>query len=492
MASPTRSLMILAVSVLALLGLLVLLLLTDTLLNIQQNLQHAPDWVMYLVLSGFGLFILVAGWALIRLSRPPVQPRSRVSAPPSEAEIEQRLQSASEQQLDVTAALTEMKQLRERQEAGEIHIAVFGEISSGKSSLIQALIPTATLDTAVTGGTTRTLDHYTWTSAAGDKLILTDMPGTNEANGSLDSLAREEALRAHLVIYVTDGDLTATQRQELHSLTALQKPLILTLNKADRLDQQSQAAIVEKIRTSMPAGQISDIVISQAEYHQPVVAIDQAGNETMTDRQVPAQVNELQDAIQKVIDSDQAILHQLRDSAVFSLVSAHLDAAEQQHRREQAETITSSYAKRAVVGAVAAMTPGTDLLIQGYLGTQLVKELSALYGVPARQIDIDLLLELVQKYASKHYTLLLAVAGNAMKAFPGMGTLAGGLLHAVAYGYLFDALGKGVAGSLEARGELHPLQAADMIEEQLHDTLGSSAKHYARLAFEHFTARKRD
>ncbi|MEN8166174.1 MAG: GTP-binding protein, partial [Pseudomonadota bacterium] len=69
-------------------------------------------------------------------------------------------------------------------------------------------------------------------------------------------------------------------------------------------------------------------------------------------------------------------------------------------------------------------------------------------------------------------------------AFPGAGTLAGGILHAIAYGYLFEALGRGVATSLATRGELHPLQAANQFKESLGEDLRASSQHYAKLALE--------
>ena len=71
------------------------------------------------------------------------------------------------------------------------------------------------------------------------------------------------------------------------------------------------------------------------------------------------------------------------------------------------------------------VTPGTDLLIQGFLGTQMVRELAELYGIKVGKVDTDLLLKLVQKHVGRAHTLVLAVAGNALKAFPGVGTLAG-------------------------------------------------------------------
>jgi hypothetical protein len=114
----------------------------------------------------------------------------------------------------------------------------------------------------------------------------------------------------------------------------------------------------------------------------------------------------------------------------------------------------------------------------------MVVSLSQLYEIPVRKVDVELLLELVQKHVRGHTTLLLAIAGNALKAFPGVGTLAGGVLHAVAYGSLFEALGHGVAGSLASRGELHPLQVADQFKESLGEDFRASSQHYAKLALE--------
>jgi hypothetical protein len=176
------------------------------------------------------------------------------------------------------------------------------------------------------------------------------------------------------------------------------------------------------------------------------------------------------------------MLENLRDSAVFVLVSRQLEDAQALKRRSQAEALVTKYSRRAVIGALAAVTPGTDLLIQGYLGVSMIKELSKLYGITVRKVDTDLLLDLVQKHVGKSSTLILAIAGNALKAFPGAGTLAGGVLHAVAYGLVFDTLGKAVAVSLDTRGELHPVQTATVFKETLGENIEASAGRFVKFA----------
>ena len=64
------------------------------------------------------------------------------------------------------------------------------------------------------------------------------------------------------------------------------------------------------------------------------------------------------------------------------------------------------------------------------------------------------------------------VAGNAAKAFPGLGTLGGGLAHAVAYGLIFDSLGRALAATMaETRA--------------LAETASEAERSYLRLTIEH-------
>lgn len=136
------------------------------------------------------------------------------------------------------AVRRELDELIKRRAAGEIIVAVFGEISVGKSSMIRALLPGTEIAVDVRGGTTREVSYYTWTSSAGDRLILADLPGMNEADGSLDQMARDEALRAHVVIYVCEGDLTRDQDAALRTLLDLGCPLIVALNKIDHYTER--------------------------------------------------------------------------------------------------------------------------------------------------------------------------------------------------------------------------------------------------------------
>jgi hypothetical protein len=80
--------------------------------------------------------------------------------------------------------------------------------------------------------------------------------------------------------------------------------------------------------------------------------------------------------------------------------------------------------------------------------------------------------------------LSLAVAGNGLKAFPGVGTVAGGFVHAVAYGLIFDALGRSLVLTLSKYGELRPDDAAREFEDGISEHMEKGVRRVARMALE--------
>jgi hypothetical protein len=206
------------------------------------------------------------------------------------------------------------------------------------------------------------------------------------------------------------------------------------------------------------------------------------GHEETLERPRLPDVELLRCALQRRIDEDSHTIEHLRDAAVFVLVQHKLDDAAATHRRQRATDIVREYTHKAIVGALAAVSPGTDLLVQGYLGANMVKELCALYDTPARSIEIERLLEQVQGHTGRTLPLVLALVGNTLKAFPGIGTVAGGLVHAVAYGLIFDAMGRAIVTTLASRGELHATPAAILFKETMSEGLESRARRLVEVA----------
>lgn len=461
-----------------------LLTVADTVLSILQRLRDGPLLVYWGFLALLAAAGAAAAWLLWWLLAPRRGAAKRGKEPGGEAGVRQRLEEERAAGADVSAVERELVELARRREGGVLYLALYGEASSGKSSIVRALVPGAEPVIAVTGGTTRSVTQYRWQLGSGDVLELADVPGTGD-DAALGEQALEEALRAHLVVYVCEGDLTRTQYEDLETLAGLGKPLVVAVNKADWYEEAELAQITGRLAErlehldSRPA-----VVPVSAGGTELVVRADPSGREQRLERPRTPQVDALRAALQAMLDDEPAALDSLRDAAVFRLATARLEKAADERRRQQADAIVAEYTKKAVVGALAAITPGTDILIQGYLGSALVKSLCRLYGAPVRDLDIQRFLDIAQGYVGRVVPLMLAISGNVLKAFPGAGTVAGGLVHAVAYGLIFDALGKGLAESLETTGELRPAAAARKVGDQLGDDIGKRARGLARLALE--------
>jgi hypothetical protein len=214
-----------------------------------------------------------------------------------------------------------------------------------------------------------------------------------------------------------------------------------------------------------------------------VVERSSDGTESTVKRQRPADIGVLIVAINRLLE-DPTEIDERRDRAVFRLAADKLAEAEAQYRVQRSEQVIRNSTRKAVVGALAAVSPGTDVLIQGYIGTAMTQELCKLYDATPRDLDIEEFLNLSQSRVGRALPLSLAVAGNGLKAFPGIGTVAGGLVHAVAYGLIFDALGRSLVMTLSKHGELVPEVAAKEFEEGISEHIEAGVRRVAKMALE--------
>ena len=453
-----------------------------------QELRDLPVWMQYAAAGLIAVVVLGFAWIAWRLFGP--RPRRRVIAKaPERAEVQARLDTLAQKRADTSDLQTELAELDRRAQGKQLYVAVFGEISAGKSSLIRAFAgnasaggDTTAIETDVLGGTTRGVTHYHARLDGGIELTLTDVPGTHEASGQArETMARDEALRAHIVLYVAAADLTRDQDAELRWLRGFGKPLVLVLNKADQWREDERAMLTAALRTRYRDATDAQVVVSAG------------GTETVERRNASGGIDIVQRPRKANVAALGALLHDYarhgptafeaaREAAVLSRVDARAGELEGAIRERDADAIVSKYTRRAVVGALAAVMPGSDLVIQAVLATGLIRELSKLYDVPVRDIDIDAFISQVKLTVRTSTSLVLAIAGNAAKAFPGFGTLGGGVLHAIAYGLIFDSLGHAVATTLRDRHAFDRDAANSALSQLLADTSTERLKRIAQYA----------
>jgi uncharacterized protein len=465
-----------------------LLFVTEAALNVWDRLAAGPKPVLYGYVAVVTALIVAAVWLVWQLvvRRRPADKIGRRPVRLSREEIEKRLRDADDAGVDTTAALAELRELASRQRERSVHLCFFGEISTGKSSLIKALVPDADVTVDAVGGSTLSITHYHWRDNAGLKVLLTDVPGTGGLSAGLDDIAELEARRSHVVIFVCDGDLTRQEKQAVKWLLELGKPLVLVMNKSDRYDAREQSLLMQRLldRLSDLGGELTRdrVVAVSAGGRAEVVEKRPDGTEVIVPRERPADVGVLVVAINRLLEEDVEEIDARRNRAVFSLTAEKLDDAERRYRDQRSEQIVRSSTRKAILGALAAISPGTDIIIQGYVGTSMTRALCRLYGAAPRDLDIEEFLSLSQSRVGRALPLTLAVAGNGLKAFPGVGTVAGGLVHAVAYGLIFDALGRSLVHTLKKHGELKPETAAKEFEEGISEHIEAGVRQVARMA----------
>jgi GTP-binding protein EngB required for normal cell division/uncharacterized protein (DUF697 family) len=465
-----------------------LLFVTEAALNVWDRLAAGPKLVLYGYVTIMAALVVAAVWLVWQLvvRRKPLERTKRKPLRLSREEIEKRLRDADEAGVDTSAALTELHELASRQRERSVHLCFFGEISTGKSSLIKALVPDANVTVDAVGGSTLAITHYHWQDDAGVRILLTDVPGTGGLTQGLEKIAKLEARRSHVVIFVCDGDLTRQEKQAVRWLLELEKPLVLVMNKSDRYDAREQSMLMQRLLDHLSdlGGELTRdrVVAVSAGGRTEVVEKRPDGSELAVQRDRPADVGVLVVAINRLLEENVEDLDTRRDRAVFALAAEKLIDAEERYRDQRSEQIVRSSTRKAILGALAAISPGTDIIIQSYVGTTMTRALCKLYGAAPRDLDIEEFLSLSQSRVGRALPLTLAVAGNGLKAFPGVGTVAGGLVHAVAYGLIFDALGRSLVHTLKRHGELKPETAAKEFEEGISEHIEAGVRQVARMA----------
>ncbi len=481
---PLRLILLVALAVAAALVLGLLVATVNSVLEFYQRLAELPLWLRAPLVILAAAVLAGLAWLFWRLARPARVTPLDAPIPVSRAEVDARVAALRERQVETRALEAELVELDRRRAGGEVHVALFGEISSGKSSLIRALAPAADSPIDVRGGTTHTVMQHRGRLPDGRTLVLADVPGSGEVDGAArEQLARDEALRAHVVVYLAAGDLSRAQDAEFVWLVRFGKPLVLALNKADLYDEDERGALLARFHARYGAQARAIVAISAGgrERFERQLA---DGRRESVERERVADIAPLLDALEHLTAPGAAALEPAREAAVLAEVGRRSDALARATAVREAEQAVGKYTRRAVVGALAAVAPGSDILIQGVLGTALVRELARIHGVAVRELDVEALLARVGLTVRNTTAIVLAIAGNALKAFPGLGTLGGGVLHAIAYGLVFDSLGHALAATLAERKALDAGDVEARVRALLAAPTRDRVERVARIALE--------
>jgi GTPase len=327
----------------------------------------------------------------------------------------------------------EIESILTKLERGEVHIAVFGRVSVGKSALLNALAGKAHFEVGVLHGTTQRSAQMTWREIADGPVHLIDTPGINELDGEgREKMAVAVAARADLILFVCDGDLTDTEFTALVQIASLQRPVLLVLNKSDRYNSDDLATLLDHLRTRVVALIPPQHVISAsaAPRARTVIRIDQAGQETLSQEPQAVAVEQIREAIETILLREGKTLAALSAGLFAGDVSERLAEKIVQARAQVADKLIRGYCLAKGVAVGLNPVPITDLVAAAGLDLSLIVHLSHVYQMPMTRVEASSLIGTLVK----QLTLLMGGIWGMHLLSSAMKSVSGGLSTALTAG----------------------------------------------------------
>ena len=270
-------------------------------------------------------------------------------------------------------------------EHGHLHLSVFGRVSTGKSSLLNALIGEERFSVSPLHGETRHSSMQAWSEVEAGGVFLIDTPGLDEAGGEdREALAREVAGRSDLVVFVLDGDITETELEALKAVLAQGRPVIIVLNKSDLYTTAERDALLAAIREKTRELLNPDHVIVAAAQPRPqaIVEIDEAGKETASERVREPDVAELRIRLWDILEAEGKTLAALNASLFAADLSDQVGRRILAARREIGEKLVRTYCVAKGIAVAFNPVPIADLFAAAFIDVGMVVHLSRVYDLP--------------------------------------------------------------------------------------------------------------
>jgi uncharacterized protein (DUF697 family)/GTP-binding protein EngB required for normal cell division len=456
-----------------------------------QQLGPAATYA-YFALVGTGAVLLlgISGtvvWRLWRATRLKERRRERGAKDPSqlspgekEKEVADNLAAVGD--LQSQAKLPEelrrelqalVDRVEEKQTSQKLEIVAFGTISSGKSSLLNALAGRDVFVTDPRGGTTMQRQEIPW--PGDDRVLLVDTPGLGEVEGTdRVAVAAQAARDADLVLLVVDGPLRESEHKLLAKLGEMEKRVLVCLNKSDWYEEDEKALLLGQI-----AGQVRGFVDAEdvlAVRAQPAVRtrvrVLAGGGETEEQVPVPADIAPLARRMLQVVRTGG------RELLLANLLLQSRGLVEEAKRKaqealdKQAWAIVDRYTWACGAAAALSPLPLLDLFASSALTVKMVVDLGRIYR---QEPDLNTAVNLLAQLGKNLIGILgvnaatpavtMAVA-SLLKTIPIAGTIAGGALQGLVQALVTRWIGAVFIGYFQAEMKLPPEGLANLARRE--------------------------
>jgi small GTP-binding protein len=328
---------------------------------------------------------------------------------------------------------------QEKQSAQKLEIVAFGTISSGKSSLLNALAGRDAFQTDPRGGTTQERLELPW--SGDDRVLLVDTPGLGEVEApERVAIAAQAARDADLVLLVVDGPLRQSEHSLLSKLGEMEKRVLVCLNKADWYDDQERSSLLGQIAAQVRgAVQPEDVltVRSQPTVRTRVRVLADGVTEQEEQVPVPADIGPLARRMLQVIRTGG------RDLLLANLLLRSRGLVDEAHRLveealdTQAREIVDRYTWACGAAAALSPLPLLDLFASSALTVKMVLDLARIFR---QELDFEIAVNLLAQLGKNLIAILgvnaaapavTAALASLIKTVPIAGTIAGGALQGI-------------------------------------------------------------
>jgi small GTP-binding protein len=297
-----------------------------------------------------------------------------------------------EEKEQLRSELAGLRDMHDKLQSGRVEIVVFGEISTGKSALINALVGEAVAAVDVQGGWTKEVWHVNWQGTGyrlpglGDsQVVLVDTPGINEVGGAArGQMAREAAERSDLILFCTDSDLNDTEHTNLVELAAYHKPIIVVLNKVDLYSREQRTRLLEvlrdeRLRDLVPAEQV---VTAAGDPREREYIIQEASGKERSEWKKPSpDVADLKAAILEMLDKEGLALIALNAALYAADKSDRIASLRIQLRERRAMQVVWGYASLKAIAVGLNPFPYADIAGGLAVDAAMIATLAAVYGM---------------------------------------------------------------------------------------------------------------
>ena len=184
----------------------------------------------------------------------------------------QKLDLSERERAGLKTEINHLHSVLNKLENEVVHIAVFGMVGRGKSSLLNALVGQPIFQTGPLHGVTQQAESIQWKTAEDSEIYtaslqdnqasrveLIDTPGIDEVNGDeRQAIAQTIARQADLILFVIAGDLTQLEYDALSELRSANKPILVVFNKLDHYAPSEREQILTTLVQDRLAGLIPE------------------------------------------------------------------------------------------------------------------------------------------------------------------------------------------------------------------------------------------